>query len=551
MAANLSSFTVVQLKEIAKTAGVPGAISKLKKPNLIRAIQAIELSKVNMAVNSQKQEVAKAMFLEQGTADEKMDDADEVADDLLGSENDASTLMLSILNPRDRAHVKNTWKELVSQQVTNGSFLEFQGMRFMEPNATVYDVERNTKNEEAVLAHILQKPEPGKVKVYLKCKFSLKDVNADTERIIPETDTTWKDLFTRKLAKGQAHCEPDVIIRTSDEVRIFEMKMGLGKNDTVEKASEANQLARCKRVFENFILDANLNLKGNINASKIKLFFVGWSAPSNSGVNFTPAPWSKGPYAVTAINGTGMAGYAPINSEIVTKIITMLNVIKLENFYRSASLIFKKWSPYYQDWKKWKREQFLYVARESNKFGKAFNAPPEVAVPKKKTAAEARAAAATETGLRGKAANVRQMARRQVSRQANNSSSNSNNENAQVRRFNWVWRRTPQVTRNQRLIEQLTGDQLRALAARANTRAASRAPPINARILGLVSKNAKNWDVTYRTFLNEHANIKNASTIINTILRSAPPNMSADYANKLQKKQVVNRSRERRAALPQ
>lgn len=544
---NLSGFKLPELKSLATRVGLKG-VSKLKKENLLTQLRAIENSRLNMALNSNKQDVAKAMFVEQGTEEEHREDGDDVATDLISSENDASTLMLSILSERDRVHVKRVWKDLMSQQVTNGSFLEFQGMRFMTDAAVVYDVERFTKGDAwaSVMAHILQKPPPGKYKVYLKCKFPLTDVNTDTTPIQSNMPTTWKDLFTKKLAKGQAHCEPDVIIRTDTEVRIFEMKMGLGKSDTVDKASEANQLARGKKVFENFIDTYNLNLSGNVRRNNIKLFFVGWSAPTNESVVFTGAPWSFGEYAVTKVNGMGMTRYAPINSEIVTKIITMLNVMKLENFYRAAGIIFKKWGPYYNNWKTWKRQQYLYIARESNKFGKAFNAPPEVAVPKPKTAKEAASAKAVEEGMRKKAQNVRQRAKRQMTRPAGNSSSNSNNENARVRRFNWVWRHTSDVAKRQRLIEQLSGNNLRALAALANARRAAQVAPVNARILGLVNKNAANWDVTYSTFLRDHAvNIPNAANRINKLLRAPPSGKEANFANKLMKKQSVNMRRVR------
>jgi hypothetical protein len=417
-------------------------------------------------------------------------------------------------------------------------------MRFMTDAAVVYDVERFTKGDAwaSVITHILQKPPPGKYKVYLKCKFPLTDVNSDGTPIQSSTTMTWKDLFTKKLAKGQAHCEPDVIIRTDTEVRIFEMKMGLGKSDTVDKASEANQLARGKKVFENFIDAYNVNLNGNVKKNNIKLFFVGWSAPTNEDVVFTGAPWSIGEYAVTKINGMGMTRYAPINSEIVTKIITMLNVMKLENFYRAAGMIFKKWGPYYTNWKTWKSQQYSYIARESNKFGKAFNAPPEIAVAKPKTAKEAAAAKAVEEGMRGKARNVRQRALRQMTRPSGNASSNSNNENARVRRFNWVWRHTSDVAKRQRLVEQLSGNNLRALAALANARRVAQVAPINARILGLVNKNAANWDVTYSTFLRDHAvNIPNAANRINKLLKAPPSGKEANFANKLMKKQVINR----------
>lgn len=538
----LSRMTLPQLKDVARNVGHKG-FSTMKKQNLVNALARIESSRINATLNRTKHEIAEDLFLRQGDEKEKNEDASEVAEELISNENDASTLMLSILPPRERGRVLSTWKALLSQQVKNGSFLEFQGMRFMSENTTVYDVERNAKEEAAVIAHILQPPPPGRVKVYLKCKFSMDSVNADTEPIQSGGSKTWRDLYTEKLAKGREHCEPDVIIRTATEVRIFEMKMGLGKSDTKEKATEANQLARCKRALE-YYLTTNIT---NVRSSQIKLFFVGWSAESNSTVNFTPAPWSIGEYEVTPLNGMGMTRYAPIDSAFVTKLISLLNVLKLENFYKAAGLFLKKWGPYYKNFREWKRQQMINVAQKSNTFGKAFNAPPEIAVAKKKTAKEAAAAAATEASLRGSARQVRNISK-QV--RGNNSSSNSNNENARVRRYNWVNRHTSSTVKRQRLIEQYTGNQLRALAALANTRRAAGVPMTNARVLGLVDKNASNWDITYAKFLNEHTNIPNASARINALLRNPPPNKVANYANKLMKKQRVN-SRRARPALPQ
>jgi hypothetical protein len=109
-----------------------------------------------------------------------------------------------------------------------------------------------------------------------------------------------------------------------------------------------------------------------------------------------------------------------------------------------------------------------------------------------------------------------------------------------------VWRHTSDVAKRQRLIEQLSGNNLRALAALANARRAAQVAPVNARILGLVNKNAANWDVTYSTFLRDHAvNIPNAANRINKLLRAPPSGKEANFANKLMKKQSVNMRRVR------
>jgi hypothetical protein len=104
-----------------------------------------------------------------------------------------------------------------------------------------------------------------------------------------------------------------------------------------------------------------------------------------------------------------------------------------------------------------------------------------------------------------------------------------------------VWRHTSDVAKRQRLVEQLSGNNLRALAAIANARRAAQMTPINARILGLVNKNAANWDVTYSTFLRDHTvNIPNAANRINKLLKAPPSGKEANFANKLMKKRFVN-----------
>jgi hypothetical protein len=509
--------------------------------NARRNAAKINAARVNAALNTRKTSIAKAMFADGGKWGElHKNDTEEVTDELINSENDASKLMIRILNPQDQRKFMKAWKGFVSQQITNGSFLEFQGMRFMDEGTLVYDVERYNVDEGlAVFQHILEPPPPGKAKVYLKCKFKLNRVNTDTSRIIPQLPVTWADLYHQKLAKGLVDCEPDVIIRTSNEIRIFEMKMGQGKKDTASKATEANQLARCKHLFE-FWLNASENT--NLQPDNIKLYFVGWSASTNTDVEFTPAPWSVRGYQVTAVNGAGMRNYAPINPEIVTRIITMLNIIKLEQFYRAAGMFMKRWSAYYPQWQQFKAEQLAHIKANAPKFGNAFNKPPAIAISKPKTKAQNLASRNTEMKLRGNAQLIRHKAVNGVA-----SNSNSNNENAQVRRFNWVWKHTPAVTQQQRLIEYLTGNQLRALADVANARKAQGNQPINTRLLGLVSKKASNWDVTYQTFLKDHANIPNARSKIQALLSKPPPGLENNYRNKLAKKAAINAPRGRPA----
>jgi hypothetical protein len=110
-------------------------------------------------------------------------------------------------------------------------------MRFVR-DAEVFDAARNTDRDgRDVFKHIVAPAE--EPRVYLKCKFSLaKGVNDDTSRVAGPGTPTWAELFSK--SKGKVHCEPDLIVRTKTAIKIYELKMGLGKPESNTEPKEYN-----------------------------------------------------------------------------------------------------------------------------------------------------------------------------------------------------------------------------------------------------------------------------------------------------------------------
>jgi hypothetical protein len=175
--------------------------------------------------------------------------------------------------------------------------------------------------------------------LYLKSRFDLARVNTD-QNTISGSGKTWKGL--EGIAKGTTWGEPDVILREIKAdgtiiLSIFEFKIGYGKpSDTGAKATEWNQLTRVKRNLELLIAEWILEKGGLAEVRKqypkwkkpvIKLYFVGWAAPSAAAVqlvhptNYTPPSG----YTVAPLNGEGFGNLTGMNSSFITKIIEELN----------------------------------------------------------------------------------------------------------------------------------------------------------------------------------------------------------------------------------
>lgn len=325
-----------------------------------RKIRSASIKQLETASGEAKKQIAKKIF--ESVARE----GDNPSKELFEAKNDEDNALMSFLPQSIRAQFKNEWKELAAKQVFNGSFLEFQGMRFAD--GRVFDAERNDANEgKNVLAHILEPSSDERI--YLKCRFSLANLGKDDEFVNGRDGKRWKDL----TGKGVNSVEPDVIVRVGNEIRIFELKMGLGKPETTTNPHECHQLMRCKRLFDNWIAEGVFNLQS---LPVIKLYFVGWSAPTDKAVVFAPSPLQTPKYHVTKMNSTGMAKLTSINAQLVSAIILELDRKRLKAFNSTVDKFIKPWGPYYESYKQQFQARKQFINSLKSKYRVAINAPP-------------------------------------------------------------------------------------------------------------------------------------------------------------------------------
>ena len=367
------------------------------REKLLKTIKIKELF-----VNDTYGKMAAAKAIYSGVASD-----DNPSEELFDAHEEEDDTLISFLPTSVQSDFKKKWRDLASKQVFNGSFLEFQGMRFAR-DAKVYDAERNVAlGGRAVFQHILE--ENSKEKIYLKCKFSFADLKSDSGEVKSGRRETWGSL----KGKGKDSVEPDVIVRVGDEIRIFELKMGLGKKETTTDPKECHQLMRCKRLFENWASEYNYDLP------EIKLYFVGWAAPSNEAVEFAPSPLMTSDYNVTKINSDGMARLTSINSKLVSAIILELDRKRIRAFNSIINKFIKPWGEYYNVYRTEVNRRKTFIKSISNKYREAINRPPSL-VP-------VVGAGKPKTGVEEK---MRKRARTAV----NNSNSNSNSTSPNTRR---------------------------------------------------------------------------------------------------------------------
>jgi hypothetical protein len=164
-------------------------------------------------------------------------------------------------------------------------------------------------------------------------------VNEDNSLTSNSGVKRWSGL--KDIAKGTTWGEPDVILREIKAdgtivLSIFEFKIGYGKpSDSGANASEWNQLSRVKRNLELLIDEWVGEQGGSDQVNKkyplwkrpiIKLYFVGWSAPSADKVDLTrPTNWNPTrEYEVTPLNNIGFGNLTGLNSSFITHIIEEL-----------------------------------------------------------------------------------------------------------------------------------------------------------------------------------------------------------------------------------
>jgi hypothetical protein len=315
---------------------------------------------VNLPLISDPKTAAKAIF----TSVRK--DGENPAEEQFAENEEEDTTLLSFLPTKIRSEFKKRWRDLASKQVYNGAFLEFQGMRFANSSSKVYDAERNpTEDGKAVFRHIVDDVPVGQERVYLKCRFSLSDVNNDYEHVNGIGSPMWKNLE----GKGARHVEPDVIVRSKNLIRIFELKMGQGKKESGTHPKECHQLMRCKRLFQHWAA------KEGIDLPEIRLYFVGWAAPTNEAVVFDASPYMSDNYSVRKINSEGMAKVTKINAKLVTAIVHELDRKRIIAYNNLVNKFVKPYGKYYNEYIEAVRESRNYIKSVKNKYGEAIHAP--------------------------------------------------------------------------------------------------------------------------------------------------------------------------------
>ena len=279
---------------------------------------------------------------------------------------ETSVLLPPYIKGETRLRLIAAWKNIVSGQAFSGSYIEFYGQKWVYSDkvSKVYDCDRDIQrsyNGETFQNVFLNKNgwmQGSKKQIFLKSKFSLTDVNS-----IPG----WKELQTQ--AKGANDVEPDILVcepaRTRNSkptVFIVEMKIGLGKTDSIP---EHHQLCRIKRTVEKWLDDFEKTLKNRKNniwkgwvRPEIQLVFVGWAAPTPEKVVFkvpgktvgrvspVPVPYvnqSSGAinpgYEVMKTNSVGFGNISGVRAGFVTKIIEELNFKRASAFYKVFSQI--------------------------------------------------------------------------------------------------------------------------------------------------------------------------------------------------------------------
>lgn len=498
----------------------PTGMLKLKSPQggYITGKQRIAFIKqYNLETTPGKLETARALY--DGISKDQ-----NVAQERFNAQADEDNTLVSLLPPAKREEFKLRWKELTSSSVFNGSYLEFEGMRFTK-TAEVYDVNRNdAESGKPVFAHILQ-PGP-KERIYLKCRFNLTDVDKDNRLIQNNTPgTAWTSLKSK--SKGENFVEPDVIVRNGNVIKIFELKMGLGKQEAATKPRECYQLMRCKRLFENWFATG----KFGTTLPNIELYFVGWSAPSNSAVVFGRSPLARGRYAVTTLNSQGMARETSINAELVTAIIREIDRKRIVSFTKLVNQIILPWGEFYANYKAHVRGQRNILAQVARNYGATLEKPPTLL----KVAGAVKPSNEAGAKLRAR------------TREAVNNTGNSNSEinnNARMRRAQHSLKRLKPENKTKILLEHYTTAQLQALLSKSLAR--NKPPPyLTPGLMNKIANNAQNFESAYAKFINDHApELRNTAraafnTRLNNLARNNP-NFSNYYAGIKTRKRAVN-----------
>ena len=270
----------------------------------------------------------------------------------LEEELETSVIFPNYFNQKLKNKLIQAWKNIVSGQAFTGSWLELAALRWSTRNGPISELrDCNRKTVQSTGSSVFKALcTPSQILngrfnrkpvsyLYLKSRFTLARVNDDNNLTSNGGTKRWSGL--KDIAKGTTWGEPDVILRElkadgSIVLSIFEFKIGYGKSsDSGAKATEWNQLSRVKRNLE-LLIDEWIGEQGGPQQVKqkyplwkrpvIKLYFVGWSAPSVDKVQLTrPTNWNPtSEYEVIPLNNIGFGNLTGLNSSFITHIIEEL-----------------------------------------------------------------------------------------------------------------------------------------------------------------------------------------------------------------------------------
>jgi hypothetical protein len=458
----------------------------------------------------------------------------------------------SIMTQEDRVEFQKAWRDLMAQQVYNGSFLEFSRYAFRRWWRQKYTTpsENNDNEGRDVFRHILA--HATNTRLYLKCKFKLAKVNDDNTPI-GQSGLTWSSL--EEKSKGKKDCEPDLIVRTPDAIKIYELKMGKGKQESSTAPKEYHQLLRAYWLFKRYFM--NSPEFANYTKPRIELYFVGWSAPNAASVVFGEPSW-KNTFEVTVqkINGAGMAGTGcPVNARVITRLITLLNAQKAHTFWTCLNPYFNEWGVGRETTNAYLTNLMKNLRNERPKYNKALVAPPLGVITRAKAKAQNKAAEAKLRGLAVSAFNtatragnngrkgLSALARRYTQRGnlAQNFSVRTYNTtpNNERRRAQFVMSSArPGTVRNVlRSTNALSNSNLQYLLNARKLKALG----LNNSVVSAALSNAENFGNTYEKFVVQHgAPNTNAGRALLRALQTQIPGREQNFARKLNIKANTN-----------
>jgi hypothetical protein len=183
--------------------------------------------------------------------------------------------------------------------------------------------------------------------------------------------------------------------------------MGQGKKESDTTPKEYHQLLRARHLLKKFMSEPEF---AGLPQPKIKLYFVGWSAPSNSAVVWGKPLWVDSIPAgdkVMKINAQGMIDTGcPINHALVTKIISVLNLQKAIGYYEALKKYFEPWGEGRPALNEWVNSTLTKIKTESGNHNNAIKQPPLGVTTRLKAKKAIENQAKTESKLRGLAGGV-------------------------------------------------------------------------------------------------------------------------------------------------